>query len=126
MKGDVRDVVVYKNLVDKADIIIPLAALVGFPLCDRKPQEAQEVNLHANSWLAAVKSPDQLVLYPCTNSGYGKSADGSVITEEAPLNPVSLYGKTKVGAEAIFRKTENCATFRLATVCGPSRNGVKR
>ena len=120
VKGDVRDVVVYKNLVDKADIIIPLAALVGFPLCDRKPQEAQEVNLHANSWLAAVKSPDQLVLYPCTNSGYGKSADGSVITEEAPLNPVSLYGKTKVGAEAIFRKTENCATFRLATVCGPS------
>jgi len=120
VKGDVRDVIAYKNLVDKADIIIPLAALVGFPLCDRKPQEAQEVNLHANSWLAAVKSPDQMVIYPCTNSGYGKSADGSVITEEAPLNPVSLYGKTKVEAETIFRKTENCATFRLATVCGPS------
>ena len=120
VKGDVRDTKLFKQLLDKADIIIPLAALVGFPLCDRSPREAIETNFQANSWLSRVKSKDQIVIYPCTNSGYGKSEDGSVVTEISPLNPVSLYGKTKVDAETIFRETENCATFRLATVCGPS------
>ena len=120
IKGDVRDTSLYKKLLANHDVIIPLAALVGFPLCDRKPVEATQTNLDANRWLAENKSLDQIVLYPCTNSGYGKSVDGSVVTEESPLNPVSLYGKTKVEAETIFRETENCATFRLATVCGPS------
>jgi len=120
VKGDVRDTKTFKKLLDKADVIIPLAALVGFPLCAKRPREAGEVNLEANRWLYREKSQDQVVIYPCTNSGYGKSIDGSVITEEAPLNPVSLYGKTKVAAETLFCHTENCATFRLATVCGPS------
>ena len=120
IKGDVRDTSLYQKLIASHDVIIPLAALVGFPLCDRKPVEATQTNLNANHWLAENKSSDQIVLYPCTNSGYGKSIDGSVVTEESPLNPVSLYGKTKVEAETIFRETENCATFRLATVCGPS------
>ena len=120
IKGDVRDTSLYKKLLANHDVVIPLAALVGFPLCDRKPVEATQTNLDANRWLAENKSLDQIVLYPCTNSGYGKSVDGSVVTEESPLNPVSLYGKTKVEAETIFRETENCATFRLATVCGPS------
>jgi nucleoside-diphosphate-sugar epimerase len=120
IRGDVRDTKLFKKLLDKSDIVIPLAALVGFPLCDRSPREAVEVNFDANNWLSRVKSKDQIVIYPCTNSGYGKSIDGSVVTEESPLNPVSLYGKTKVDAETVFRQTENCATFRLATVCGPS------
>jgi len=120
VKGDVRDTKLLDDLVGKADIIIPLAALVGFPLCDQRPKEAVEVNFEANEWLAKNKSPDQMVIYPCTNSGYGKSLDGSVITEESPLNPVSLYGQTKVDAEDVFRNADNCATFRLATVCGPS------
>jgi nucleoside-diphosphate-sugar epimerase len=106
--------------MSNADVVIPLAALVGFPLCDRAPRDAVEINLDVNRWLAENKSPNQLVIYPCTNSGYGTSEDGSVRTEESPLNPVSLYGKTKVDAETIFRNTENCTTFRLATVCGPS------
>ena len=120
VKGDVRDTKLLKPLLDKADIIIPLAALVGFPLCDKRPRQAVEVNFQSNAWLANVKSRDQRVIYPCTNSGYGKSEDGSVVTEKSPLKPVSLYGKTKVDAETVFRETENCATFRLATVCGPS------
>ena len=60
-----------------------------------------------------------MVIYPCTNSGYGVSVDGSVCTEESPLNPVSLYGKTKVAAEADYRNVDNHVTFRLATVFGP-------
>ena len=120
VKGDVRDTNLYEKLLKEADIIVPLAALVGFPLCDQRPREAIEINFAANKWLCDFKSSNQMAIYPCTNSGYGKSVDGAVITEEAPLNPISLYGKTKVDAEDVFRGTANCATFRLATVCGPS------
>jgi len=119
-KGDVRDRELMKKYLSKCDVVIPLAALVGFPLCDQRPQEAIEVNFEANRWIAENKSKEQKVIYPCTNSGYGKSADGSVVTEEFPLNPISLYGKTKVDAEAVYKNTENCCTYRLATVFGPS------
>jgi nucleoside-diphosphate-sugar epimerase len=117
---DVRRLDIMQKYVEDADVIIPLAALVGFPLCDQRPREATEVNLDVNQWLAEVKRDDQILIYPCTNSGYGVSVDGSVCTEESPLNPVSLYGKTKVAAEDIFRQTEGCCTVRLATVFGPS------
>jgi nucleoside-diphosphate-sugar epimerase len=119
VKGDVRDLKLLKQLVDSHDVIIPLAALVGFPLCDKDPRGAQEINQDANTWIAQNKSKDQMVIYPCTNSGYGVSVDGSVCTEESPLNPVSLYGKTKVAAEADYRNVDNHVTFRLATVFGP-------
>ena len=119
IKGDVTRTSDLKNAVAKSDIIIPLAALVGFPLCDRDPRGAQEINHDANTWIAKNKSKDQMVIYPCTNSGYGTSVDGSVCTEESPLNPVSLYGKTKVAAEADFKNVDNHVTFRLATVFGP-------
>lgn len=117
---DVRRLDLIEKEVREADVLIPLAALVGFPLCDQRPKETVEVNLDFNKWLASVKREDQILIYPCTNSGYGVSIDGSVCTEESPLNPVSLYGKTKVAAESIFRETEGCCTVRLATVFGPS------
>jgi len=119
VKSDVRDMRVLENLIKENDVIIPLAALVGFPLCDKDPRGAQEINQDINTWIANNKSDDQMVIYPCTNSGYGVSVDGSVCTEESPLNPVSLYGKTKVGAEADYKKVNNHVTFRLATVFGP-------
>jgi nucleoside-diphosphate-sugar epimerase len=119
VKGDVRDLNLLEQLVSSHDVIIPLAALVGFPLCDRDPRAAKEINQDANTWIAQNKSKDQIVIYPCTNSGYGVSLDGSVCTEESPLNPVSLYGKTKVAAEADYRNVDNHVTFRLATVFGP-------
>ena len=103
-----------------SDVIIPLAALVGFPLCDRSPRDAEEINRDINKWIAENKSKEQIVIYPCTNSGYGKSLDGKVCTEESPLTPVSLYGKTKVEAEEFYRQADNHVTFRLATVFGPS------
>ena len=120
VKGDVRNTDLLKRLTKENDIILPLAALVGFPLCDDHPRDAREINFEANKWFADNKSKDQLVIYPCTNSGYGTSKDGSVCTEESPLNPVSLYGKTKVMAEHAYQESENCVTFRLATVFGPS------
>lgn len=120
VKGDVRDTSLLGKLMKDCDVIIPLAALVGFPLCDEDPRAAVEINYEINQWIADNKRPEQKVVYPCTNSGYGTSEDGTVRTEESPLNPVSLYGRTKVDAEEAYRNTENCVTFRLATVYGPA------
>jgi len=117
---DVRNIDKLKKHITTADVILPLACLVGFPLCDKRPREAVEVNYEVNKWIAESKSKDQLLIYPCTNSGYGVSEDGSVCTEESPLNPVSLYGITKVDAEKVYQQTDGCATLRLATVFGPS------
>ena len=119
IEGDVRDTKTLLKLVAEHDIIIPLAALVGFPLCDKDPRGAAEINFAANRLIADSKSSEQMLIYPCTNSGYGVVKDG-VCTEESPLNPVSLYGKTKVQAEQVYRDTPGCTTFRLATIFGPS------
>jgi len=119
-KLDVRDALKFKEHMVWADAIIPLAALVGFPLCDRDPVAARQVNFEVNRRIAEDKRNNQKVIYPCTNSGYGVSKGGSVCTEESPLNPTSLYGTTKVKAEAFYRQTENCVTLRLATVFGSS------
>jgi len=119
VKGDTRNIALLSKLVPQNDIILPLAALVGFPLCDNHPRDAREINFEANKWIAQNKSKDQRLIYPCTNSGYGASRDGSICTEESPINPVSLYGKTKVMAERVYQETDNCVTFRLATVFGP-------
>jgi len=119
VNADVRNRDILSQHLKKADVILPLAALVGFPLCRDNPRDAKEINYEINQWIADNKSKDQRVIYPCTNSGYGTGADG-VCTEESPLNPISLYGVTKVDAETAYREEENCVTFRLATVFGPS------
>lgn len=118
IKGDVRDANLLTNQLAKADIVIPLAALVGFPLCEKDPRGAEEINHEHVATLARLKTENQKIIYPCTNSGYGSSED--ICTEESPLNPVSLYGKTKVAAEDAVKSVENHVTFRLATVFGPS------
>ena len=118
VNGDVRNFKKLKPYMDKSDVIIPLAALVGFPLCRDNPRDAEEINFGANKWIAKNKSNEQMVIYPCTNSGYGKNE--GVCTEESPLKPVSLYGVTKVQAEDVYKQVENHVTFRFATVFGPS------
>ena len=118
-KGDVRNINFLRKHMSQADVVIPLAALVGFPLCEKDKRGARELNYEVNQWIADNKSQEQMVIYPCTNSGYGTSKDGSVCTEESPLNPVSLYGVTKVQAEKAYREVENHVTFRFATVFGP-------
>ena len=119
-KVDVRRTDLIKSYMSKADVIVPLACLVGFPLCEQRPMDARQINFEVNKWIADNKSDDQMLIYPCTNSGYGVSDDGGVCTEESPLNPISLYGITKVDAERVYQNTEGCITLRLATVFGPS------
>ena len=119
IKGDVRDHHILRPFVEKADIIIPLAALVGFPLCRDNPAAAKHVNTDANIFIAHIKRPDQILIYPCTNSGYGTGV-GGVCTEESPMKPITLYGVTKVEAEDGYIRTPGCTTLRLATVFGPS------
>ncbi|PIY46042.1 MAG: hypothetical protein COY42_26170 [Armatimonadetes bacterium CG_4_10_14_0_8_um_filter_66_14] len=118
--GDARDEDLLRRVLDKADVIIPLAALVGAPACDRDPWLAKSVNLEAVQLLLSLRSRDQLVVYPTTNSGYGAKSGDLFCTEETPLEPVSLYGQTKVQAEAELLAAPNTITLRLATVFGMS------
>lgn len=117
---DVRRKDLLKPYLDSHDVVIPLACLVGFPLCEKSPIEAVEVNYEANEWIAKNKSKDQILIYPCSNSGYGVNENGGVCDENSPMNPLSLYGVTKVDAEKEFQNTEGCCTLRLATVFGAS------
>src|SRR5438132_2803907 len=100
--GDVRDERVMKPLVAAHDALIPLAAIVGMPACDRDPMNAQSTNYDAIALLQRLRSPQQPVIYPCTNSGYGTKSGSVYCTEETPLEPVSLYGRSKVAAEQLL------------------------
>jgi nucleoside-diphosphate-sugar epimerase len=107
------------NCINESDVIIPLAALVGAPLCDKHRVEAIELNELWFSKLVTLLT-DQKVIYPNTNSGYGATGD-SICTEETPCNPISLYGITKGNAEKILlTQYDNSVCFRLATVYGKS------
>ncbi|RME61375.1 MAG: NAD-dependent epimerase/dehydratase family protein, partial [Candidatus Dadabacteria bacterium] len=118
--GDVRDERILKNLVAKHDIIIPLAALVGAPLCDRDPWLAKAVNFEAIKLINSLRSSTQIMIYPMTNSGYGTKSGEVFCTEETPLEPISLYGQTKVDGEKEVLSKDNSVSFRLATVFGMS------
>lgn len=118
--GDVRDERIMSELVPQADILIPLAAAVGAPLCDRDPVYATTVNFEAVQLLNKLRSPGQRILYPTTNSGYGTQSGEVYCTEDTPLEPISLYGKLKVAAEAEVLNSPNSITLRLATVFGMS------
>jgi len=120
VKGDVRDEALMKGLVAKADIVIQLAAVVGAPLCKRDPLNAQTINSDAVRMLLKIMSKSQKLLYPATDSAYGISPKGSVCTEETPLNPITLYGTSKVEAERAIVENGNGICFRLATVFGLS------
>ncbi len=120
IKGDVRDEAVMKAAVRNADVIIHLAAIVGASACDRDPALATSVNLESVRLLNRLRSPAQLVIYPNTNSGYGATTGQSFCTEDSPLQPISLYGRTKVEAENHLLDSPNVVTLRLATVFGMS------
>lgn len=120
VRGDCRDTSVVKSLVEKADIIIPLAALVGAPLCDQNKIAAETTNFEAVAMLCKLASKQQKMLIPITNSGYGIGEKNKYCTEKSPLRPISLYGATKVKAEKAALLRENSLSFRLATVFGMS------
>ena len=120
VRGDARDESLLKPLVAKHDALIPLAALVGAPLCDRDPEAAASVNVGAVRALLRLRSQQQEVLFPNTNSGYGLGQGDQLCTEETPLRPISVYGRTKCEAEDAVLNSGNAITFRLATVFGVS------
>jgi nucleoside-diphosphate-sugar epimerase len=120
LRGDCRDEQTMAPLVRDADLVIPLAALVGAPLCDRDKLAAISTNRDAVTMLTRILSPDQRMILPMTNSGYGVGESGKFCTEESPLRPISLYGTTKVEAENAVLSRPNGLTFRLATVFGMS------
>lgn len=118
--GDVRDEELMGELIKGAEVLIPLAAIVGASACDHDPWLAKSVNLEAVRILNRLRSPEQLVIFPTTNSGYGTKSGDVFCTEDTPLAPISLYGQTKVQAEAELLQTPNVISLRLATVFGMS------
>lgn len=120
VRGDARDEAALGRLLADADAVIPLAAVVGAPACDRDPWLATSTNLDAIRTLLRLRSPSQLVVFPTTNSGYGTKSGDVHCTEDTPLEPISLYGRTKVDAEKAVLDSPNAITLRLATVFGAS------
>lgn len=120
LKGDVRDEAVMRNALKTADAVIHLAGVVGAGACDRDPLLAKSVNFESVKLLNKLRSPNQLVVFPNTNSGYGATSGATFCTEETPLEPISLYGRTKCDAERLLLDSPNAVTLRLATVFGMS------
>ena len=118
--ADARDERVIDDLVKKSDVIFPLACIVGAPACDRDPIQASSINLDAIRLILRLRSKNQLLVYPTTNSGYGTKTGAVHCTEDTPLEPISLYGQTKVDAEKAVLDAPNTITLRLATVFGLS------
>lgn len=120
VRGDARNESTLKEIVPKHDVVIPLAALVGAPLCARDETGALSTNRGAIASLVRIATGEQRIIFPTTNSGYGIGEKGVFCTESTPLRPISTYGKTKVEAEEIVLSHKNAITLRLATVFGLS------
>ena len=120
INGDVLDYMQDESFLAKFDIIIPLAALVGAPICDNKKNLSYLINYEAISNLTKNTSKNQMIIMPVSNSGYGISNNTEYCDESSPLNPISVYGQTKVDAEKKILERVNSISLRLATVFGMS------
>jgi nucleoside-diphosphate-sugar epimerase len=118
--GDVRDKKLIKKYLGQNEFIIPLAALVGAPLCKKFPKMTKEINFDSIEYMISNLKKNQKIIYPNTNSGYGIGEKNAYCDENSSLNPISLYGRTKVECEKIILKFNNSIIFRLATVFGNS------
>ena len=117
-KGDIRNIDDLKTAISGRDVVVHLAAIVGYPACRKNPELATSVNVTGTKNIASLVSKDQLVLYGSTGSNYG--AVEEICTEETPLNPLSLYGQTKTMAEAYLLENASTIAFRFATAFGVS------
>lgn len=120
VRGDARKEGLMQELMEGKDYIIPLAAMVGFPLCKADEVAAETTNLGAVKTILKLRQPGQRVIYPCTNSGYGVGEGDKFCTEDTPMRPISLYGTTKAEAERLILEAGDSLTFRFATVFGAS------
>lgn len=115
---DCRDISAVRPHLKDAEVVIPLAALVGAPICDANPVDAEKLNVTATLELFDALSHDQLIVMPTTESVYGSNA--TLCTEETPCNPLSSYGRQKHLVEQELMKRGNSISLRLATVFGMS------
>jgi len=120
IRGDARDRSLVTQLLKHNDVIFPLACLTGAPICAKDPVGAQTINFDAIKMLLDLRSREQLVIFPTTNSGYGIGQEGIYCTEETPMNPISLYARLKVDIEKLILESGNSITLRLATAFGVS------
>jgi nucleoside-diphosphate-sugar epimerase len=118
VKGDILDNSLLSEHMKDKDVIIHLAAIVGYPACRKDPELAKRVNIDGTKNIISSLTSDQLVIYSSTGSNYGKVDD--VCTEDTPLNPLSLYGQTKTMAEHLLLETKQSIVYRFATAFGPS------
>ncbi len=119
--GDARDQRILEPLISRHDSILPLAAIVGYPACDSRPEAARTTNKDAIIMLNSLRGSQQKLIFPTTNSGYGTTSGEVLCDENTPLNPISLYGETKAAAEEVLLKNNKPSiSFRLATVFGNS------
>ena len=118
--GDIRDYTLMKKYLSNADVVIPLAAIVGAPACAKDPLTASSINKDATIWLFNQLSKDQQIIMPTTNSAYGSGDKNNYCDESSPLNPLSLYARDKVVVEQYLMERELATSFRLATVFGIS------
>jgi nucleoside-diphosphate-sugar epimerase len=119
VRGDIREQKLMEKLIKEADAIFPLACLTGAPLCAKDPVGAKTILYDAIVDMLKIVSPNQRIIFPTTNSGYGVGEKGKHCTEETPLRPISLYGKLKVDAENAILDAGGI-TLRLATAFGVS------
>jgi len=120
VKGDIREVNTIKPLLKVVDAVIPLAALVGAPLCALDPIGATTTNRDAIRLMLKLISKDQIILMPTTNSAYGTGDMDNFCNEKSPLRPISRYAMEKVEIEKELMQHSNSISFRLATVFGMS------
>ncbi len=120
IRADCRNERIVRDALRGVNWIIPLAAIVGAPACDADPVATTTTNVEAIRLLLRLRSAEQRALFPVTNSGYGIGESGTFCTEESPLRPISLYGRSKVEAEKAVLDAGQSVTFRLATAFGAS------
>jgi nucleoside-diphosphate-sugar epimerase len=120
VRGDIRSESTMAPLLRSHDVVIPLAALVGAPLCNIDPIGATTINHDAISLMLKLISKQQIILMPTTNSAYGTGDENNFCTEDSPLRPISQYAIEKVAVEKELMQHENAISFRLATVFGMS------
>ncbi len=120
VNADVRNINFIKDYIIKNDLIIPLAAIVGAPACDKDPINSKLINKDSILGLFKEVSKNQLIIMPTTNSAYGSGDENNLCDEKSPLNPISSYAKDKVQIEEVLMQKENVISLRLATVFGMS------
>ena len=120
VRGDTRDEALISKYIKGIDYILPLACLTGAPLCSKDPIGARTTNLGAIELILRMRSKDQGIIFPTTNSGYGIGQEGVYCDENTPLEPISLYGRLKADAEKAALGAGNSVSLRFATVFGIS------